>query len=137
MKTQKCIIYTTLAVVFLYSMVSFMAAVFQCSPVRKFVSLNICAADITTFRLTIFQWQPLLPGTCLKKEVVLPLVFTHSAIIATSDFLFAIIPMFVVSHKFKSRGHHCDETDRLKVWSLQMSRNMKISVSFLMGFGAM
>jgi hypothetical protein len=37
-RAQKWIIYVTLAVVFVYSMVAFMASIFQCSPVSHFVS---------------------------------------------------------------------------------------------------
>ena len=42
------------------------------------------------------QWNPLTPGTCIKQVIGLKMSYTHSAIIAFSDFFFAILPSFVV-----------------------------------------
>ncbi|KAH6715443.1 hypothetical protein DL95DRAFT_445826 [Leptodontidium sp. 2 PMI_412] len=97
-KLQRWSIYIALGIISLYSMIAFFVAVFQCKPISHF-------------------WHPEGPGSCLKKEVILGIGYSHGTIIAISDFFFAALPMFVV-------------------WSLQMDRKMKVSVSVLMGFGA-
>lgn len=75
----------------------FFKSVFQCRPISHFVR---CPRPFFLWIHTNYtQWNRLSPGTCDSNELTLAIAYFHSSIIASSDFAFTLMPIFVVSLK--------------------------------------
>jgi len=96
---QKYIIITTLTLVSVYTATYLFLVIFQCQPVSR-------------------AWYPLNQGKCLPDRVIVGSSYAHSAVIGSSDLVFAILPIYLV-------------------WHLQMNKRMKFSVAGLLGVGAL
>ena len=83
-----------------------------------------CASCVCYFFVALFQCSPISyywdkqsqTGTCIDIQIVIWLVYLYSGFAVISDFTFALLPAWVVSH-------------------LNMKKNMKIAVIILMGMG--
>ncbi len=83
-----------------------------------------CASCLSYFFVALFQCNPISyywdkhsqTGTCIDVQIVIWLVYLYSGFAVISDFTFALLPAWVVSH-------------------LNMKKNMKIAVIVLMGMG--
>jgi hypothetical protein len=83
-----------------------------------------CASCLCYFFVALFQCSPISyywdkhsqTGTCIDVQIVIWLVYLYSGFAVISDFTFALLPAWMVSH-------------------LNMKRNMKIAVIILMGMG--
>ncbi|KAL3419259.1 integral membrane protein [Phlyctema vagabunda] len=95
---QRWTVYITLAIISVYSVAFLIMAIFQCKPVDHY-------------------WHPLSEGTCFKPSIVVGSTYAYAGIISFSDFLFAVMPIFLV-------------------WHLQMNTFMKVTVAGLMSLGA-
>ena len=95
-KTQIYAIYSMLLVIVFASTALFFLSVFQCKPISHFVCCQrhhplLYPTDTT-------QWNLESPGKCISPNITLSMAYLHSSIIASSDFGFTIMPIFVVSH---------------------------------------
>ncbi|KAG9242572.1 hypothetical protein BJ878DRAFT_388800, partial [Calycina marina] len=99
-RTHRCIIYAVTAVTQAYSVFYFFLFVFQCRPSSYF-------------------WTQYTggEGSCLPGDVVVSATYGYSAILCLGDWIFAILPVFMV-------------------WDLQMNRSTKISVASILAMGA-
>ena len=83
-----------------------------------------CASCVCYFFVALFQCSPISyywdkqsqTGTCIDVQIVIWLVYLYSGFAVISDFTFALLPAWVVSH-------------------LNMKKNIKIAVIMLMGMG--
>jgi hypothetical protein len=77
-------------------------SVFQCKPINHFVRYQpLTHTDSHTYAT---QWYRESPGTCLRPEVTLSMAYLHSSIIASSDFGFTLMPIFVVGYEMYCRA---------------------------------
>ncbi|RDW61635.1 hypothetical protein BP5796_11527 [Coleophoma crateriformis] len=98
-RTQKTILYMVLLVNVLFSLTYFFLVLFQCLPISAYWHITQQA------------------GKCMPKEIFTAASYCHSVLIATTDLLFAILPIFMV-------------------WNLKMNLAMKFSVAGLLSTGA-
>ncbi|KAF2642060.1 hypothetical protein P280DRAFT_291762 [Massarina eburnea CBS 473.64] len=91
------VVYTCLAVVTIVMGGTGLYLFFQCSPVEK-------------------NWYTLIDGHCKAREIQTILSFTVAAVSITTDWIFAILPMFLL-------------------WNIQMDPHVKVSVVGLLGLG--
>jgi hypothetical protein len=83
-----------------------------------------CASCLCFFFVVLFQCNPISyywdkytqTGTCIDTQVVIALAYLYSAFSVASDFTFALLPAWVVSH-------------------LNMKKSTKAALIFLMGLG--
>jgi len=94
---HKWIIYIGMALTVVGSMAFFFACIFQCWPVS-------------------YLWDRLQEGSCTENGVVLTLSYVFSTINIASDFIFALLPAWIVSH-------------------LNMKLKTKVALIGLMGMG--
>ena len=80
-RIQTYTIYCVIAINTAYSIFFFFFALFQCHPVSE-------------FWLQVVQQVP--HGSCYSAKKWTKLIYTHSAIICATDWIFAIIPIFIV-----------------------------------------
>ncbi|KAH8821450.1 hypothetical protein F5884DRAFT_87245 [Xylogone sp. PMI_703] len=97
-RAQVIAVHVMLVLITILSIIFFFMTIFQCQPAEKF-------------------WHPEVPGKCFGKTTVLGISLSHGILIAITDFLMAILPLFIV-------------------WKLQMTLFMKFSVAALMGMGS-
>lgn len=100
-RTQRLIIWTTIIITELYSASFFFLFVFQCSPSSYFWT----------------QWTG-GKGSCINPQVTVDSVYVYSAITCAGDWIFAILPFFLV-------------------WKLQMETRQKFLVALILAMGAM
>lgn len=100
-RTHRIIVYLNLAVTQLYSFVFFFIFLFQCYPSAYFWT-----------RFTGGQ------GSCMDPYIVVATFYGYSVIACITDWVFAILPAFLV-------------------WSLQLSRREKASVIAVLATGAL
>ncbi len=98
-KSHRYIIYGVVAASTVYSVYFIFLIIFQCQPISYF-------------------WNRVHPGHCIDPVVVADSTYAHSAISATSDWTFGILPAFIVH-------------------DLRMHLRMKISVAVLLCFANM
>ncbi|RDW77796.1 hypothetical protein BP6252_05849 [Coleophoma cylindrospora] len=98
-RTQQNIIYSVLLVNVLFSITYFFLVLFQCLPVSVYWHITQQA------------------GKCMPKGIFTAASYCHSVLIATTDLLFATLPIFMV-------------------WKLKMNLAMKFSVAGLLSTGA-
>lgn len=107
---------------------AFLLRIFQ-NPVHMHIIRGVLAVvslySTTYIFMVVFQcspidhfWKPFDEGKCLPGRVNTNTSYVHAAIIGTSDLIFAVLPVFVVC-------------------KLRMNLAMKISVSGLLGLGAL
>jgi hypothetical protein len=98
---QRCIVYIVLVITEVYCVFFFMLFVLQCQPSSYF-------------------WTQYTggKGKCLDPQIAVNATYAYSAIACLGDWIFAILPCFMV-------------------WDLQMNSRTKISVALILGMGAM
>lgn len=98
---HRMIIIGTIVVTEIYSTVFFFIFVFQCSPSSYF-------------------WTQYTggKGTCMNPKVTVNAAYTYSAVTCVGDWVFAILPWFLV-------------------WNLQMPQRQKTMVALILSLGAM
>lgn len=79
-KTHRIIIWTTTIIMQTYSVAFFFVFVFQCYPPKFFWT----------------QYQGDVEGTCLNTNVVVNSFYAYSALCCIGDWIFAILPYFLV-----------------------------------------
>ena len=101
-KTQIYTIYAMLSVITCATVALFLMSVFQCKPINHFVRyLPLTHTDSHT---NATQWYHESPGTCLGPEITLSMAYLHASIIASSDFAFTLLPIFVVGYEMYCRA---------------------------------
>jgi hypothetical protein len=96
-KLQIWIIYIAMFSTAFSGAVFFFITLFQCYPVS-------------------FFWNKDQPGTCIKIEIVIALATLYSSLAVISDFVFALLPGFII-------------------WNLQMHKGTKYSLIPLLAMG--
>jgi len=132
-KSHIYLVYAMLDVVTSFCTVLFIMSIFQCDPVNRFVRYS--SASRSWIDNNMKQWHPLAPGSCLDSALVLNMSYTHCAIIAMTDFGFAILPTLIVRQYYPTsvRGW----LTLHQVWHLRMDPFAKISAFCLMGVGGL
>ncbi|ETN42679.1 uncharacterized protein HMPREF1541_01836 [Cyphellophora europaea CBS 101466] len=99
-RTHRLIIIVTIIVTEIYSTVFFFLFVFQCMPSKYF-------------------WTQVGGGrgSCMDPSITVNSAYAYSAIICVGDWIFAILPFFIV-------------------WNLQMSTRQKLMVALILSMGA-
>lgn len=100
-RTHRMILYINLAVTQLYSVFFFFVFLFQCVPSQYFWT-----------RFTGGE------GTCMPANIVVSSFYGYSAVACVTDWVFSILPCFLV-------------------WNLQMGRREKASVILILATGAL
>jgi hypothetical protein len=103
MRTQRYILYINIAVTEIYSFFFFFIFLFQCYPSSYFWE-----------RLS----NPNAKGSCMDPRIVVVTFYGYSAISCITDWIFSILPVFLV-------------------WNLQMGRREKASVVLILATGAL
>lgn len=58
------------------------------------------------------------PGTCYDANIFTAVVFVNAVVGTTADYIYALIPVWMI-------------------WGIQMDRNSKVAVSFVLGLGVL
>lgn len=98
---HRIVVWATLIVTELFSAGFLFFFIFQCWPSQYFYT-----------RYTGGE------GSCVNPEITITLVYVYSAILCAGDWIYAILPCFLV-------------------WSLQMPRTQKVFVGLILAMGAM
>lgn len=101
LRTHRVIIYITIAITEAYCVFFFFIFIFQCQAPEYF-------------------WTQYTggKGSCLDPQIAVSATYGYSAIACVGDWIFAIIPIFLV-------------------WDLQMNSRKKVAVAMVLSMGAM
>ena len=101
-KVHRIIIWTTIIITEAFSAFFFFLFIFQCRPSSYFWT----------------QYAGSSKGSCINSIVIVRVTYVYSALICVGDWIFAIIPFFLV-------------------WKLQMKPREKVVVAMILAMGAM